>query len=104
MNKTYWKLFQQFSSVVAELLNNKVAKQPSKLHHKTKARMAIFTSTKAFIGLILSVLFLSTAQSAKVEKYELKYYDEFLNFTKNFNSNGKIVNFFFYGEKNITVC
>lgn len=66
--------------------------------------MTRFASTGAFIGLTLSLLFLSTAQSAKVEKYELKYYEEFVRFTKNFDSKGRIVNFYFYGEKNITVC
>lgn len=66
--------------------------------------MTRFASTGAFIGLTLYLLFLSTAQSAKVEKYELKYYEEFVRFTKNFDSKGRIVNFYFYGEKNITVC
>lgn len=41
--------------------------------------------------------------SKKYEKYELKSYKDFLNFTQNFDANGRVVNFYFYGEKNETV-
>jgi thiol-disulfide isomerase/thioredoxin len=70
--------------------------------------MASFASSELFICLIISLLILSTAQAKskkpKVERYDLKYYEDFFNFKNSFNSNGRIVNFYFYGEKNITVC
>lgn len=56
---------------------------------------------------LLSLVLLTNVEaknkSAKYEKHELKYYEEFLNFVENYDMEGKIVNFYFYGEKNDTV-
>ena len=57
--------------------------------------------------LLLSLIFLTNVEakskSSKYEKHELKYFEEFLHFIENYDMEGKIVNFYFYGEKNETV-
>ena len=56
---------------------------------------------------LLSFVLLTNAEaktkSTKYEKHELKYFEEFLHFIENYDMEGKIVNFYFYGEKNETV-
>lgn len=47
--------------------------------------------------------FLAPDSTEKVNKYHLKYYEEFRYFRRNFNRKERTLYFFFYGEKNETV-
>lgn len=47
--------------------------------------------------------YLNSDSNPEVERYSLTYYDEFVNFARNFNPNGKMLAFYFYGQKNESV-
>jgi Eukaryotic protein of unknown function (DUF953) len=47
--------------------------------------------------------FLNSELNPEVERYSLRYHDEFVHFARNFDPRDKMLTFYFYGEKNESV-
>jgi hypothetical protein len=82
------KTFETVSSVVFILLP---------FEEQKMRKLSFFLLFLVLLTIVIKV------QSAECEKYELTYYDDFLNFLDTFDEKDKIVNFYFYGQKNETV-